>query len=478
MSVFLIVGIVLFLVAVGESLVLLRRVPDWRMWFPPAVLGFGAVALAARLVQHAGRVGWHPVFPAADLPDLILGILAVIAVRSLERMARERRHAQSELARAHEELERRVEERTRELAESQARFRQLAENIREGFWLADADTKELVYVNPAFERIWGRSSAELCGNPDCWLDALHPEDRLRVLRAYRTRAAVGDYAEEFRVIRRDGSERWVYDRGFPVRDPAGRVIRVAGIAEDVTERKRAEDALRQSNEELETLVQSISHDLKAPLRAIEGFAEALVEEYANELDSSAFEYLSLMKDGVERMDALLNDLLQHAQIRHGLPLGPVDLDEVVAAVLMNLGPEIERTGARVRVEGSLPVVTGHRTTLEMMLQNLVGNALKFVAAGQKPRVEVGCADEGPWHRIYVRDEGIGIDPKYHDKIFSIFERLHDRSKYPGTGVGLAIVKKAAVLHGGDVEIQSEPGRGSTFWVRLPRRAGSGAMGVA
>ncbi|RMD85002.1 MAG: PAS domain S-box protein, partial [Candidatus Dadabacteria bacterium] len=329
---------------------------------------------------------------------------------------------------------------------------------------------QLVYVNSAFERIWDRTAAELCGRPQAWLEAIHPDERERVAAAFREKAATGGFAEEFRVLGRDGSERWVYDRGFPVRDDSGQVVRIAGIAEDVTERKKAEDALRQSNEELETLVQSISHDLKAPLRAIEGFAEALVEEYGAALDSRAREYLGLMKEGVDRMDALLNDLLQHAQIRHGVRLEPVDLGQVVRAVLRNLEAEIEETGADVRVEGPLPIVDGHRATLEMMVQNLVGNALKFVAPGERPQVVIGCREDATSRTLFVRDRGIGVDPKYHERIFAIFERLHDRSKYPGTGVGLAIVKKAAALHGAQVGVESRPGEGSTFWVRFPRRS--------
>ncbi len=478
MSVPLIVAIGLFLVAVGLSFMLLRKVPDRRMWFPPAVLGFAVVVLVGRLVEEISAGGWVLTFPLPDIPSLLLGILAVVAVRELAQMATERWQTRAALERAQQELEQRVDERTRALAESQERFRQLAENIREGFWLAQADSKRLVYVSPAFERIWNRTAAELCRDAETWLQAVHGEDRQRVRRRYQERAGLGEFDEEFRVIQSDGSEIWVHDRGFPVRDASGKVIRIAGIAEDITIRKRAEDALRQTNDELETLVQSISHDLKAPLRAIEGFSEALVEEYGHALDRDAFEYLSLMKDGAERMDALLNDLLQHAQIRHGLPFEPVDMGEVVGAALRNLATQIEERDAEIMVPGPLPVVSGHRATLEMLMQNLISNAIKFVPADRRPRIVVGSHDEDTCYRLFVRDNGIGIDRKYHEKVFDIFERLHDRSKYPGTGVGLAIVKKAAGLHGGEVGVESQPHEGSTFWLKLPRRLAGTAVEVA
>lgn len=234
------------------------------------------------------------------------------------------------------------------------------------------------------------------------------------------------------------------------------------------ERRWAEQALRRSNEELQAFAHSISHDLKAPLRAIQGFSEALVEDYGHQLDADAHRYLSFIADGATRMGELIEDLLQHARLgRGGVTLAPVDMAEVAARVVQSLTHPIAESKAEVRIAPDLPTVTGHRATLELMLQNLVTNALKFVAEGQAPEIEISARRDATCHRITVRDRGIGIDPKYHDGIFDIFHRLHSTSAYPGTGIGLAIVRKGAVLHGGSVEVESHPGEGSSFTFTLP-----------
>lgn len=234
------------------------------------------------------------------------------------------------------------------------------------------------------------------------------------------------------------------------------------------ERRWAEQALRRSNEELQAFAHSISHDLKAPLRAIQGFSEALVEDYGNQLDENAHRYLRFIADGATRMGELIEDLLQHARLgRGGVRLALVEMGEVARRVVQSLTRAIHESGAEVTIAPDLPMVIGHRATLELMLQNLVSNALKFVPAGQAPKVEIGAESNLREHRIFVRDHGIGIDPKYHAGIFEIFHRLHSTAAFPGTGIGLAIVKKGAVLHEGEASVESAPGRGSTFWFTIP-----------
>jgi len=381
----------------------------------------------------------------------------------------EHTRVEQELRDAHDLLEARVEERTTELKESEMRFRQLAEHIDAVFWLFDIDTEKCVYVSPAYEKIWGRPCEELYDDAYAWLKGIHPDDRERIHRDGGVdEPSRGGFDLDVRVVHTDGTVRWVRDAGFLIRDDTGRVYRLAGLAFDVTEKKQREDALKRSNEELEAFAQSISHDLKAPLRAIEGFANMLKDDYRDRLDDRACDYLSLMADGAARMDRLLNDLLQHARLgRGGVALEPVSLRSVVRDVVDDLNAEIEKKHAEIRVEGSLPELIGHRATLQTLMQNLVSNALKFVPADKTPEITIGATRGGTSYRLFVRDNGIGIESQFHDRIFSIFERLHGVEKYPGTGIGLAIVKKAAQLHDGSVTVESKPGSGSTFWITLP-----------
>jgi signal transduction histidine kinase len=171
-----------------------------------------------------------------------------------------------------------------------------------------------------------------------------------------------------------------------------------------------------------------------------------------------------------RMAELIDALLQHARIGHDWqPRAPVDLDVVVQRALANLAAQIESSGAVIDVRPGLPVVAGYAPGLEQAFQNLIGNALKFVRPGERPVVTVGCIDEVHSCKVFIGDRGVGIDPKYRRYIFDVFRRLHGQDQYAGTGIGLAIVKKVADLHGGDVWVDSAPGRGSTFWLRLPKR---------
>ena len=206
------------------------------------------------------------------------------------------------------------------------------------------------------------------------------------------------------------------------------------------------------------------------MRAIEGFAGALTEDYSLQLDETARSYLAEISDGAVRMEQLINDLLLHARLGQGiLEFGPVDMVEVVNRAKEHLRTTVGESRATIRVEGSLPTVKGHRGTLVLLIQNLLDNAMKFVSRGNLPEVAISSTEDERSHTISVRDSGIGIEDQFHDSIFKIFERLHTRDAFPGTGIGLAIVKKAATIHGGEVWVKSKPGVGSTFHVRVPKQ---------
>jgi signal transduction histidine kinase len=242
---------------------------------------------------------------------------------------------------------------------------------------------------------------------------------------------------------------------------------------DVTERKRAEQALaerakelQRSNAELEQFAYIASHDLQEPLRMVASYCQLLQRRYKGKLDADADEFIGYAVEGAGRMQRMINDLLNYSRVgRRGGQFEAVAMRDIVDGVLKNLELAIRDAGAAI-VVGDLPTVHGDRTLLHQLLQNLVGNALKF-RRDAPVRVEVSAERDGDLWRFRVADDGIGIDAEYLERIFLIFQRLHERGKYPGTGIGLAVCKKVVEHHGGRIWVESTPGQGSTFIFTLP-----------
>jgi PAS domain S-box-containing protein len=227
-------------------------------------------------------------------------------------------------------------------------------------------------------------------------------------------------------------------------------------------------SLEEINQELKSFAYSVSHDLHAPLRAMQGFAQALMEDYSGVLDETGQEYARRIVLASERLDRLINDLLAYSRLsRADLPLQPVELATVVDEALGQIESDLESSGARVTTEEPLPWVIGHPATLVQVVVNLVGNALKFVAPNVTPEVHLRTEKRGERWRLWVEDNGIGIAPEHQERVFRIFERLHGAEAYPGTGIGLALVRRAAERMGGRVGIESNAGQGSRFWLELP-----------
>jgi light-regulated signal transduction histidine kinase (bacteriophytochrome) len=227
--------------------------------------------------------------------------------------------------------------------------------------------------------------------------------------------------------------------------------------------------LRRSNGELEQFAYVASHDLQEPLRMISSYIQLLQRRYQGQLDAKADTFIGFAVDGVTRMQRLINDLLAYSRVgTHGAPLVPTDCGEVMAGVIAALGAPIAETGARVTY-GELPTVLADATQLGQLFQNLIGNALKFCTGGT-PEITISAERTGGEWLIHVRDNGIGIDPAYAERIFIIFQRLHSREEYPGTGIGLAICKKIVERHGGRIWVESQPGQGATFTFSLPDAA--------
>lgn len=249
--------------------------------------------------------------------------------------------------------------------------------------------------------------------------------------------------------------------------------RFADFAWDISERKLAEEELRhlteelkRSNADLQQFAYAASHDLQEPLRVVAGFVKLLEKRYKGSLDEKAHEFISFAVDGVNRMQALIKDLLTYSRVSSkDAVFKTTDCSSVVAQALSNLHAAIEESGAEVTCN-SMPVIMGDFSQLSRLFQNLIGNAIKFRGEG-KPKIHISAEKKGGEWLFSVRDNGIGIDKKYSDRIFVIFQRLHTRGEYEGTGIGLAICKKIVERHGGRIWVESEAGKGSTFYFTLP-----------
>lgn len=505
--------------------------------------------------------------------------------------------------------------------ESEQLFRMFGDHALDLLWIVDPRTRKLLYMNSAYERIWGRPAAPLYEDLSHWLDGVHPEDRQRLVDAAQHTDANGMYQTEYRMIRPDGRLVWIRGRGFPLFGADGRMRYMAGFAEDVTlaranealqqahrlaqerlerivatapgavhsycrdsagrgrftfaspaiqdllgvdaatlvergidlldlvhaedramvaeslrvsaelgsawlaifrvphtangercveahsmpvresdgsvvwhgfliditERRRAEQEIRSLNidlerrvaertseleiqhREMESFTYSVSHDLKAPLRGIDGYSRLLESDHADKLDEEGRFFVAMIRKATGHMGELIDDLLAYSRVERGRPrLGPVAVAPVVASVVDSVAAEVAAGAIALRsdVEPGLSVL-GESDGLVLALRNLLDNAIKFTAGRPARAIEIGARRSGGQVLFWVRDNGPGFDMRYHDRIFEIFQRLHRAEEFAGTGVGLAIVRKAAERMQGKVWAESAKGQGAVFYMRLP-----------
>jgi len=355
------------------------------------------------------------------------------------------------------------------LRESEERYRQLAENIEEVFWMVSPDWNQVHYISPAYEKVWGRSCASLLQNPRSWLDPIVEDDRRKILDTIDNIDFENENDPpvfEYRIIRPDGSLRWIHSRAFPVRNEQGRIYRAAGVAADITARKLAEEEIKRSNQELEQFASIVTHDLREPVRSIGTSINYLKKFSGGNLSAEADEFLQLAVEGAQRIDKLILDLFEYSKVAaRGKEFKQVDCNKGVKSAIASLSRSITGSNAKVTFD-SLPTITGDASQIIRLFQNLIHNAIKFGGDGP-PAIHVSAEQQGTMWRFSVKDNGIGIDPKFSELVFEVFRQLHPTDKLSGTGIGLAICKKIVQKHGGQISLESKPGKGTIVSFTLP-----------
>jgi PAS domain S-box-containing protein len=371
------------------------------------------------------------------------------------------------------------------LRESEARFRQFAEHLDDVFWVMEMPEQRVVYVSPAFERLWGLSPDAVYASHGAWVASIFPEDRPRVAKAFLQKAHTGQYDEEYRIVRPDGVVRWIRDRCFPIKDESGRVRSVAGITDDITERRQAaaereellvrerearaaaEEANRLKNEFLAT----VSHELRAPLNSVLGWVGLLRGGHLQR--EQAETALETIERNARTQAQLIEDLLDVSRIITGrirLDVRPVDPAAAARAAVDAVRPAAEAKGIELRkaLDAGANLVYGDPERLQQVFWNLLSNAIKFTTEGGRVEVRLARVDSNV--EISVSDTGAGIKPEFLPHVFDRFRQADGATtrRHGGLGLGLSIVRHLVELQGGSVSAHSEgEGRGATFVVRLP-----------
>jgi PAS domain S-box-containing protein len=373
------------------------------------------------------------------------------------------------------------------LRDSEERLRLTMEAANIGSWDWDVEN-DIWYASPIYYTMLGYEPKAGPADRDEWLERVHPDDRDYVagkIQGVLTR----DFKEhryEARLRHTDGTYRWQYVRGFEMkRDEQGKVTRMLGIRMDITERKQAEEKIQKlnqeleqrviqrtaqleaTNKELEAFTYSVSHDLRAPLRHINGFLELLRERLAANLDDHSRHYMDTISDSAKHMGQLIDDLLAFSRMgRNELSKTPVDLGVLVQEIIRELAPETQDRSINWRI-ADLPTVNGDRAMLRLVLTNLISNALKFSRERSQADIEIGCQVGEKETIVFIRDNGVGFDMAYADKLFGVFQRLHRVEEFEGTGIGLATVRRIIQRHGGRTWAEGKINQGATFFFSLP-----------
>lgn len=375
-------------------------------------------------------------------------------------------------------------------------FKEMFESLSVIFYVVSLDpVYKLEYVSPAFECL-GYTLEEIYAHPKIFDLIIHPDDLVMINEAnkpvYDGTEKESSYA--YRVFTKSGEMRWWKDHGRPIFNENGERVKWFGVIYDISERKQIIEKLEksnrllcQSNRELQDFAYVASHDLQEPLRKVQAFGDRLQRKFGDALGEEGSDYIRRMRDAASRMQRLINDLLTFSRVASkAQPFQPVDIGQIAEEVVSDLEIRIEQTQGKVEI-GTLPTIDADPLQMRQLLQNLIGNALKFHRKDETPLIKIysdapqqtggsfsfdgeiiqtiGNSDQVC--KIVVEDNGIGFEEKYLEKIFTVFQRLHGRTDYEGSGIGLAVCRKIAERHSGSITAHSAPGEGSTFVVTLP-----------
>jgi PAS domain S-box-containing protein len=474
--------VIIALYTVAFALLVLRRTEfDWRVF---------RLLSGSILLRVASEITFIPYVAAYDELN-IAGHFFKIAAYYLFYKAL----VESALVKPYDILFRNLKKSEEELREERDRAQHYLDVAKTILVVIAADQR-VSLINKKGCDILGYDEREIIGKN--WFDTFVPARMRDDVKAAFNKLMIREIhpVEHFEnpVVSREGEERLIAWHNAVLENDDGEIIATLSSGEDITERKRAEEKLIQktaelerSNAELEQFASVVSHDLKEPLVSLGGFAEILREKYEDKLDAKAKTLISRIISGSIRMESLIKDLLAYAKVNSAVnPFRPVSCNAVLAIALSNLGRAIGESAA-VITSDDLPSVTGEETQLIQLFQNLIGNAIKY-REDRPPRIHVSARSLGDadvnsrdtishstlrtshsktgW-LISISDNGIGIDPAYSERIFEIFYRLHQGDQYPGTGIGLAVCRRIVERHGGRIWVESEPGRGATFYFTLP-----------
>lgn len=377
------------------------------------------------------------------------------------------------------------------LYESETRLRLALEAGRLGTWDWDINTNQVTW-STTLEAIRGLPAGTFPGTFEAYQRGIHPEDRDYVVHTLRqTFEERQEHHLEYRIQQPGGAVRWVEERGKLFRDADGQPARMTGVCIDVTDRKQAEAEIRRLNEtleqrvvertaklkeinqELESFSYSVSHDLRAPLRHISGFVEMLQKSASTKLGDGERRYLQVIHESAKHAGKLVDDLLAFSRMgRTALRISDVELAKLTEDVRRELEPETQGRKMEWQV-APLPVVRGDPALLRLVLHNLLGNAIKYTRPRDPARVELDSYEQDGSVVIRVRDNGVGFDPQYTDKLFGVFQRLHKPEEFEGTGIGLANVRRIIQRHGGRTWAEGVLDQGATFYFSLPRAKADG-----
>ena len=378
-----------------------------------------------------------------------------------------------------------AKEKEAALLKANERFFYATKATNDAIWDWDIENDKVFRVGDGLKTMFGYELSEAENDQQFWTKRVHPDDlgnmiEKRTAILFQTRELY--WEDEYRFQRKDGTYAYVFDKGYIIRSEDGKPVRMIGATQDVSQRKESEalllelnnrmkkraEELANSNVELERFAYVASHDLQEPLRMITSFLQLFQKRYKDKIDATADQYIHFAIDGAERMKVLIMDLLDYSRVGSSVEVfQEVDLNVLLGELQEMFTKTCEETNAIIRVN-KMPVVKANKTQLFQLFQNLVSNGLKY-HSDQAPEIEISYEEKETDHQFVIKDNGIGIDPMFHEKIFVIFHRLHSRTEYGGTGIGLAVCKKIVERHGGRIWVESAPGKGSSFYFTLAKR---------